>query len=205
MFRFCQLNTVELMDIRNFTLKTICRIFCANQCEVPLPIGYLAHIIRIVSSALSSGVQSTISIVIQHTKPIFTLDYRGLLVLIPLYIQQVKVVLNLESGFSAKARSASVSILASLLSVPDHYVGHEIPPIVKAADSAKSAITTMLQVKQMLYDEILKVLHRYTSATPETHKMLCKAICCATVIIYIESTKHVCNADVIKVSSTTLF
>ena len=196
LFNFCQSTSTELVDVRNFPLKSVCRLFCTNQCEVPLALGYLAHIVRIISSALTSGVQSTISIVLQHTKSIFSLDYRGLLMLIPTYLQQIHTVLDPESGFSMKTRSAAVSILGSLVCIPDHYEKYEIPLVGKTEKMAMSS------VKFTVYEEIARVLNKYGSARNEDKtylRVINKCICCATVIVYQESARPSPDVSLLKV------
>ncbi len=196
MFSFCQSTAPELVDVRNFTLKLICRLFCSNQCEVPLALGYLAHVIRILASALQSGVQSTISVLLQHTKFIFSLDYRGLLVLVPLYLQQITIVLKPNSDFSHKAQSAAISILGSLLCLPDFYDKYDVPVL------GKSERMTMAQVKDTVVREIDQVLT--ASATIHSDdktylRVVSKAICCATVLTYQEAIKDNCNLEMLKV------
>ena len=80
LFPFCQSANNGLF------LKTVCKIFCSNQSEVPIALGYVAHIMRIILSALSSKNINTICIVISQTKYIFTLEYKGLYMLIPYYL-----------------------------------------------------------------------------------------------------------------------
>ena len=191
----------ELVDVRNFTLKCVCRLFCSNQCEVPLALGYLAHVVRIVTSALTSGISSTISIVIQSTKHIFSLDYRGLLALIPTYLEQIHKILDVKSDFSSKAKSAAISLLGSLLSIPDHYGKYEVPII------GKPDKMTMPQVKDLVYQELLSVLHNQTDVrtTDKTHlKFVNKAISCAAVIVYQETAKQDFDTPLIKVQKIWL-
>jgi len=199
LFKFSQITVPELADVRNFSLKAVCRVFCGNQCEVPLPIGYLTHMIRIITSALCSPEQSTVSVVIQHSKRIFMLDYRGLFVLIPIYLNQIQTVLAHNSGFSPKTKSAAVTILSSLLCLPDHFNAYEIPLIIKSDGNTKM---TMMQVKDLVYDEIIKMLQKYSpndNPDPVYTKAINKSICCATIIIYHETSKPAFSTDLIKV------
>lgn len=175
----------------------VCQLFCNNQTEVPLPLGYLSHIIRIISSALNSGVQSTTTVVIQSTKLIFTLDYRGLLVLIPLYLEQIPSIFAQEKNFPNKTKSASMTILASLLSLPNHYEEYAIPLInnKKGKLQMKEVRSTIITIiKNVLTDNVHWMIEDKTLL-----HILNKAICCATVLIYQESAKINSDLDILKV------
>lgn len=175
---------------------SVCQLFCNNQSEVPLALGYLAHIVKIITSALNSKLQSTISIVIQYTKPIFTLDYRGLLILIPIYLEQISNILDSDSTYSLKAKSAAVSILASMICIPDHYDKYEIPLIGKTYKMPMSA------VKATIVTLLRKVFSDGNSSKNEEKTYLhiiCKAICCVNAFIFHEASKTNCNPDLLKV------
>ncbi len=164
-----------------------------------MPIGYVAHMIRIITMALNSGTESTIGTVLQQTKRIFALDYRGLLVLVPLYLQRIREVLEHKEGkdlYAVKTKSAAMSILGSLICVPDHYGKYEIPVMGKAESVPMDA------VKRHVYDSIFLALELYPAGTSSEHKYLkfvSKAVCCVTVVIYQEAAKDSCNTEIIKV------
>lgn len=175
---------------------SVCGLFCTNQSEVPLAIGYLAHLIKIISSALNSKTQSTISTVIQLTKTIFLLDYKGLLVLIPIYLEQIKTVLDIDNTFSLKAKSAAISILSSLICFPDHYDNYEIPILGKVEK------INMQAIKEAIVNQIENVLVTYPSeknVEKTYHRIISKAICCANLLVYQEAAKANCNKELLKV------
>ncbi len=154
--------------------------------------------IRIVTSALDSGVIDTVKVVLQNAKRIFALDYRGTLVLIPAFLTRVNDVLRTvedKGGFLSKTKSACMTILGSLLCLPDRYDKYDIPIL------GKKEKMTMEAVKQQIYDTLLMALTLYSGGTSDDNaylKFICKAVCCATVVVYQESARPTCNSGLIK-------
>ena len=186
-----------MIDVKNFALQSLCKVFCKNKSEVPLQFGYFAHVIRIISASLSSGISSTVSIIIESTKRIFTLDYDGLLVLIPIYLKQIKNVLKPGKEFNKKVKSAAISILGSLLCIPDRYPNYTIPSIIGGIEKM-----TMDNAKKSIYEQIINFLKNYSLSSSNEeiyYKMINKAVCCASVIIYQEISNPNPQIDIVKV------
>lgn len=141
--------------------------------------------IKLIHGSLTSGQPQVVNGTIQYTKAVFTLDYRGLLVLVPPYLAQVGKVLAESAESPNVVKSSAVSILASLLALPTHYAGYEIPlldspgqtlPMAKAAESIHQILKKLLEsdVSKLCFDKY-------------GYKVVKKALCCATTIIYQEA------------------
>lgn len=166
----------------------MCGLFCSNQSEVPLKFGYLAHIIRVISTALNSNIQSTISMIMRKTKYIFSLDYKGLLLLIPIYLLHLQEILKSSSPFEDKVKSAAVSILGSLLCFPDRFLNYKITSIVKGVPKMEmEEIREKLQEILWSYIETFKVNITSSITANSSAKVMRKVICCANIMIYQEA------------------
>ena len=183
-------------------------MFCQNRSEVPLSIDYLTYVISMISNALNTKVVSTISIVIQNTKRIFSLDFPGLLCLIPLYVTKIFDILQynminkhknsldeskIDYEFSHITINAAVSILASIIAIPGHYKNYEFPLL-----ATEAKIFTMDNLNQDIYCSIIFLLSNFR-VNEDTIKILCKSIACGILILYKESCKKVIDIDFTKV------
>lgn len=175
-----------------------CRFLCSNVSEVPLQFGYFAHLVRIIASALASNEQIVVTTVIRNTKTVFCSDYNGSLVLVPLYLEKIREILRLNSSFGYSTKSAAVSILGSLICLPDQYPDYVIPPISEGA-----AKMTMPEVKEKVHDLIWLLIKESNTALETLNKAsaraLSKAICCAFLVIHQEAAKSAPQIDTIKV------
>ena len=206
-------NDENLEELKSHSVNILLRIFFKNQCEVPFPMGYLAHIIEIITAELNSPNKSSISSIMKSTKSIFSLNYRGLLGLIPVYLKKIKEVLK-NKDYPTKVKNYAVSILASLLCFPDHYSNY----IVTSFDEANTKVT-MEVIKDNIQELILYTLRYKEQSSKISYinminkeisedcnddkfmiKVTYKAICCATVMIYQEAIKKKPNIDFMKVS-----
>jgi len=142
---------------------------------------------------LMSDKPCTISVIIINTKLLFTLDYGGLFILIPYYLKQIKNILN--GDFNNKTKSAAVTILGSLLHIPIHYPNYKIPSITK--DTAK---ITMKEIDGTIKELIFTFIKQSKDS-----KIICKAICCTTIIIYFEASKPKPCFEQIKVNSVMTY
>lgn len=112
--------------------------------------------------------------------------------MIPCYLKQIERVLEIHGEFSWKTKSAAVSILGSLLCIPDHYENFELSTIGTLEK------LTMIQVKQAVSKNILQVLNNYPSTEVSTsHRLICKSICCAAVTVYQEASRTNCNKELL--------
>ena len=177
-------------------------MFCDNQSEVPLKFGYLSHIIRIISTALNSNIQSTISIIMRKTKYIFSLDYKGLLVLIPIYFLHLQEILKLNSSFEDKVKSAAMSIIGSLLCLPDRFSNYKITSIVKGIPKMEmEEIREKLQEILWTFIETFKVNMTSPTTAASSAKVMRKAVCCANIMIYQEAVNTNRQPYILKVIS----
>lgn len=178
----------------------VCRLFCTNVSEVPMQFGYFAHIVRTLSSALVSSEVSVVTAVLRNTKNVFSLDYDGLLTLIPVYLMQIREVLKFGNDFDDNTKSAAVSILASLICLPEQYPDYIIPPIIKGVEKMP-----MNKVKEEVYELIhLFIKESKTKldlAGKALTKAVSKAICSAFLIIHHESIKLTPQVSTIEVTS----
>ena len=210
-------------------MALISYILCNNQSEIPLPIEYLGQSIQAIISVFDSDNRKAKDYLLKHTKYIFTLDYRGLMILIPLYLDQIEACIknnleviqlmeknnkkndekiNIDGDWkhSSQAVSASINILGSLISIPDYYETYEIP-IIKTPGS----ICTMDYIKEKIQSIIIEIMNKYKSKdfklfdnnnenTEILVKVNEKAIYCSIVIIYQEIIKTYPNKEKIRVS-----
>ena len=182
-------------EVRSIAIGITFKLFCKYISEVPITTNLLIIIIKLAVSALNSENEQIITELIIASKTIFTLDYRGLLVLIPIYLQKIKDILNISKGYSNKAKSAAISILGSLISVPNHYKDYSIPLYYnKSKKISMSEIETDIwnNIKSFLLIFSSKNIMRKTNLDIDDMlyiKTINKAICCASVIIYQESVK----------------
>lgn len=189
----CREERPALADVRNVALETVCTLFCTNQTEVPLKFGYLSHVVRAVSAALRSQMRSTISIVIRKTKYIFSLDYRGLLTLMPLYLAQIQDILAVDSPYEDRVKSAAMTILGSLLCLPDRFPRHEVASAVKGAPKVG-----MLDMKRQIQGILCTFIESFKT-NKSAEKIMLKAICCANIMIYQEAANPDRQADTLHV------
>ena len=180
-------------------------MFCDNQSEVPLQFAYLSHMIRIISTSLISGQNSTISTIIKNTKYIFTLDYKGLLILIPLYVNQIESILKSKSDFNSNTKISALTLLGSLLCIPYQYPNYEISSVIKGGNKTK-----MEEVKYKIQNIIWNFIHETsnqlqmikTESDPNlksTVKIMNKAICYSIVLVYQEASRPKPQSDLIQV------
>lgn len=184
----------------------VCSVFCLNRSEAPISAELLGHVIQILSSALGSQFNTAVRTVLQRTKSVFTLDYRGLLVLVPHYMEQIEKAVRgnvvvaekrsskSEEVFPSITTNAAVSILASLVALADYYEGYVVA-------SSRSEIS-MLELKKNSYDLVTYILDKYISTLNSDKaylKAINKAICCATIIVYQEAVKEKPRVEIIKV------
>lgn len=196
-------------ELKNYALNLLCGVLCKNSCEVPFPVGYLAYVIQIVVAGMKSNSKSCIYAIMKSTKNIFSLNYRGLLGLIPVYIKKIKEVIK-HSGYSAAAKSSAVSILASLLHIPDHYSNYTIVSFEDAAGKMPMSAVKKKVFKLIKY--ALDSLHLPEEAKNSVEmpmdkhrvKVISKAICCATILIGQEALKKQPDVSIIKVLLQTL-
>jgi hypothetical protein len=83
------------------------------------------------------------------------MDYRGLLTLVPTYITSIKKLLK-DTLFSNRTKSKAVTMLGSLLYLPNHYTDYAVPLM----DNPENKFT-MQKVKEELYEIILYLLNRF--------------------------------------------
>ena len=212
MFKYSQTTIKELEGVKNQSLNALCNIFCKNKSEVPLEIDYLGIIIEIILTSLNSPSEVTIGILLKNTKYIFGLDYRGMIELIPAYIGKISEVLK-DKKYSKSTQSAAMSILGSLLCVPDNYPEYEI---ISFDETSKK--TTMKEIKEKLHNEILYIMKNTEIIKDQDVKndeeakekllsahikspmnILYKAICCSGLIIHQECMLKNPNMELIKV------
>lgn len=173
-------------------------MLCGNVSEVPVSCDCLGCVVESVVLALTSGVKSVVTAVVVSTKYVFCLDYPGLLMLIPLYLKEIKKILDLDNGYPYSAISAAVTILGSLLALPDHYSGYTLPPLPQQPESFQ-----MQDLRRPIYGSIEYVLAQYETtpaSPPKFLKAINKAVCCATVIVNQEMLKSEPDMDTVKVN-----
>jgi len=187
------------MNIRDIAIKIVCKFMCKNVSEVPLQFSYFAHIIRILSLALMTSEEILIRTIIRDTKNIFGLGFDGTFMLIPLYLKQIKEILNFKSNFDSISKSSAISILASLICIPDQYPNYIIPSVIKGVDEM-----SMIEVKSSVLNLIWLFIKESNMEADTTKKGLDKAIskgiCCSFLIIHQEASKPNPQIDFIKVS-----
>ena len=108
-------------------------------------------------------------------------------------------------SFLLKTISAALSILSSLISIPDHYKNYVIPPIInsnKKSVSSNGPISMEL-MKKRIFESIKQFLSK-SESNDDNEKLLIKTICkgvsCATVILYKEATGKSPNVENVLVS-----
>ena len=146
---------------------------------------------NVIFSALASGVPSTITIAITNTKFIFGLDFRGLLVLIPIYLDTINKILHSEE-YTNELKNICLSIIGSLICIPEHYSGYKIPSLIKPGEKyLMSDIKNIINEIIFNYLESSKDLEKITPnyEVKKLIKSICKALCCSTLIISLEIRK----------------
>ena len=160
----------------------------------------MSFIINSITNALNSNVQSTINVVIEKTKYIFSLDYKGLLVLIPTYIIQIEKVFKANSNFDDKIKIAAMTILGSLVCIPDRFHDYEVSSVGKNPIKMK-----MKDIKQKVQDILLAFIEGFKmnmgskGVVKSSEKIIRKAICYANIVIYQEAANPKRNVENLKV------
>jgi len=183
----------EMMDVKVNSLATLYKLFCTLRSEVPLPINYLTIMIKMIFNSLTSKLPQVINITIQYTNSIFTLDYRGLLVLIPPYIKQIKKILTVNIESPDIVKSSAITILGSLIAFPNHYREYKIPLLENPGE-----FISMEKVQDDIYEILSEFLKRANPKVLSDNsglRIINKAICCATIIIYQEAIKEITKSQ----------
>ena len=183
---------MPLEKIKAMVIKIICRAFCLNQSNVPLPIKHFTYVLKIISSVLESDSNLLKQTVIRHTKLIFTLDYRGVFILVPLYIREIEKIIN-ENNFKTdkkylKSINAAATILGSLIVVSDCFTEYKNSQI----DTSKFISCSISNLKKDIYRLIVSILKNHKAESDENRlqtKMINKGICCLTLSLYQEIIK----------------
>ena len=126
------------------------------------------------------------------------MDYRGLIILIPLYLKPIEALLNPDHCYTDSEKNAALSLLGSIITISSYYNDYTFTSL------ANEESITMIYIKDEAYKYILYVLLKYKTSQSSSHshlKVIMKAICCATVIIYQEALKPSLNIDIINVIS----
>ena len=123
--------------------------------------------------------------IIRNSKKIFLLDYRGMNLLIPTYVEYISIVLE-DSSFPYDVKSSALSILGSLLCLPNHYPGLKLPRINSTTHYIPPY--SMQEMKLYLKSNIISILNQPLPAHVNENyaKFVKKGICCATVLVYEE-------------------
>ena len=199
MFRFVKIENSDLISIKHLIIEIICGLLYFNQSEVPLSFTYYSYIIDTFVSLLSSKDERIINVIMKNSKYIFTLDFRGLLILIPIYLSHIKEILIVDSKFSDTTKNSAITILGSLIFVPDHYgKNYNIPLLLE-----EGKCIPMSQVKLSIYSIIMNIMitfHIDSKSSKKYIEIIKKTICCVTVLIYHETLKTDIEIDTIKVN-----
>ena len=152
----------------------LCQLFCTNKSEAPFPLEYLSYFMDTLKKAFLSKIRSTISILIKRTKHIFTLDYRGLIILIPLYLKPIEALLNPDHCYTDSEKNAALSLLGSIITISSYYNDYTFTSL------ANEESITMIYIKDEAYKYIMYVLLKYKTSQSSSHshlKVIMKAIC----------------------------